>query len=275
MSSKYRLEVEGMDLAPGESVRMGCPFCLGEGKTFSLTKTEDGALLYNCYRANCTAKGVLGHSTALLSADRRRPRIVSPFDFEEYQSELTRLDEQARIVGVASFWHMPVDTWAKMGVMWHGFSSRLSLPIYGPDMSKRGYVQRIPPWSLSTKYPKTPKALTRLMNLSDPTLGWGPSYALRGTVTVVEDIPSAFRLADAGIRAVALCGTHVSSDAAIELASNTDSIRWALDKDATRKAVEHCRDFRYMFRHSSVALLPKDVKDMTRQEVDEWVSSLS
>ena len=92
---------------------------------------------------------------------------------------------------------------------------------------------------------------------------------------MVEDVPSAFRLAAAGERAVALCGTHVSADAAMELAAHTNKVRWALDRDATRKAVEHCRAFRYMFSESRTALLDKDVKDMTEAEVDEWVSSLS
>lgn len=58
MTFSYRDQLEmikGIHLAEGERKTLDCPFCGGRRK-FSITK-QDGRLLWNCFRASCTAKG--------------------------------------------------------------------------------------------------------------------------------------------------------------------------------------------------------------------------
>ena len=47
-----------IDIDAGNTKRMHCPFCGGRN-TFTISKLEDGATLWNCYRDRCPARGGL------------------------------------------------------------------------------------------------------------------------------------------------------------------------------------------------------------------------
>ena len=58
MTYSYREQIDVLkkiSLAEGERKTLDCPFCGGRRK-FSITKL-DGMVLWNCYKASCTAKG--------------------------------------------------------------------------------------------------------------------------------------------------------------------------------------------------------------------------
>ena len=58
MTYSYREQIDVLkkiSLAEGERKTLDCPFCGGRRK-FSITKL-DGMLLWNCFRASCSAKG--------------------------------------------------------------------------------------------------------------------------------------------------------------------------------------------------------------------------
>lgn len=59
MSYSYREQldiIKQIHMAEGQSRSLDCPFCGGR-KKFTITKTDDGVTLWNCYRASCPAKG--------------------------------------------------------------------------------------------------------------------------------------------------------------------------------------------------------------------------
>ena len=82
----------------------------------------------------------------------------------------------------------------------------------------------------------------------------------------MEDIPSAVRLAKY-TGAVSLQGTDFCDDTINEIAEETQSVVWALDEDATQKAIKYCKKYRLMFKHSRVQPLIKDIKNMEEKEL--------
>lgn len=90
-------------------------------------------------------------------------------------------------------------------------------------------------------------------------------------MAVVEDPFSAIRASDY-LDAVALCGTIVSEGLAIELRrAKVGPIYLALDKDAYAQTIEQCIKYRSLVRMLPVQL-PKDLKDMTHEELDVWMN---
>jgi hypothetical protein len=87
---------------------------------------------------------------------------------------------------------------------------------------------------------------------------------------VVEDIPSAVRVAMCGANAVALLGTIVNEEKALEIAEyGPRPIVIALDQDATAKAFQIVRKYGLMWDDYHVLPLKKDIKDMRHESVME------
>jgi hypothetical protein len=254
--SRAELELDALELEPGQSVRMDCPFCKQPGKTMSLTHREDGTLLYHCYRASCVGGGVLGNGIATYRAPRTTP--LASRAKQNIEAEL-RWPE-----GSGECWGFYVADLIAAGVMWHDLTQRLALPVYAPDFRLRGRVLRCMPGDS-----RTPKALMWMYE-NGPTLGWN---RVRGdTTVVVEDLPSCLKLGECGYRAVALNGTHMTEEAIQELDRNTTNVIWALDRDAFAKAQEHEKQLRLYFGKSMTLLLERDFKDMGWKEIDECLS---
>ena len=96
--------------------------------------------------------------------------------------------------------------------------------------------------------------------------------ARRG-VWVVEDQFSAMRLWQHGLSAVALLGTHINHERAVEISSVSNDVFLALDKDATAKAIEYATKFRYAF-NAKVVALTRDIKDQTEEELKELIANV-
>lgn len=90
---------------------------------------------------------------------------------------------------------------------------------------------------------------------------------------MVEDQFSAMRLWQEGVSAVALLGTHINHERAVELSSVTRNVVIALDKDATNKAIAHAAQFRYAL-DAKVVALTKDVKDLDEKELKELLNDI-
>jgi hypothetical protein len=107
--------------------------------------------------------------------------------------------------------------------------------------------------------------------LDQPWQHW--AYTKGDRIFVVEDIPSAERLAQAGVGAVALVGTHASDDCVDEMVEVAKGrpIFLALDKDAVGKSFA-ILDRLSLRARAFVALLPVDIKDMTHGELVSWLN---
>lgn len=265
--SRAELELEAATLEPGQSIRMVCPFCGGGSsneRSLSLTHAEDGAILFHCYRAHCGASGALGGA-------RRLKRIATPPPVRKDSRVKENIEYRLRTIPsgfLPPCWGMPDFVLHVAGVLWDEDTQRLALPIWGPLGQLRGRVLRVPPGS-----GVMPKTLTWMYE-DVPVLSWWGSPH-NESVIVVEDIPSAMRLAHLNYRAVALNGTHLSDDAVEELDSNATNVLWALDPDAVGKAIAWLVRTRMYFNQCSVLNIDKDIKDMTDTEVESWLSNIS
>ena len=78
MSTSYADQwsvLSSITLHEGETRTLDCPFCGGHRK-FSISKTEEGVTVWNCYRASCTSKGSRGGKRTVASLHKaleRRP----------------------------------------------------------------------------------------------------------------------------------------------------------------------------------------------------------
>lgn len=87
-------------------------------------------------------------------------------------------------------------------------------------------------------------------------------------IVLVEDMLSATKLNQLGIRSVCLLGTNINDNLVNRLLElNEEHVVLALDKDATAKAVKLSMSIGYLFKKFTVLPLEKDIKDMTSEEI--------
>lgn len=255
-STRASVAAESAGMEAGDTLRIVCPECGGGSsgeRSMSVTVKDDGAVLFFCYRASCGARGVLGGSPSTISG---LVRTSSP----KYKS---KPDISGRLVDCPD----SVNFWPKsFGVKWDPDTGRVALPVYSPTGLVRGWVLR--------SYDKgvTPKALS-WPTVAEQQLGWNLEQG--NQVVVVEDVPSAIKLAELGVRAVSLCGTHMTTEAMDELIAEAEDVVWALDGDALAKAQSWDKRTRIHFRNTAVILLQKDFKDQTEEEAYECLREIS
>jgi hypothetical protein len=264
---KAELEIEYADLAPGESRRDLCPQCGGgesREKTFVVTKSEtNDALLFFCFRSKCRARGAVGGSpTRLASFVPTRPKRFK-----------TKPDPSGRFIPIvlgteSSIWELSLEVLSEFGAEWDNYDNRLALPVYGPIGAIRGWVLRD---ITGTREKKVLAYPTK----EEPQLGWNRQYFTPEDVVVVEDIPSAIRLGQFGVRAVALNGTHLTEEATDELVGEAQCVVFALDRDAFDKAKRLEKQLRIHFDKTACLLLPKDFKNQNNEEVVNCLSEIS
>lgn len=258
--SRAELELEGASLEPGQSIRLVCPFCGGgahKERSLSLTLRTDGALLYNCYRNACTARGALGGN-----------RLPKEAPVAAYRTKPDPTDRLAELENFSMYWDMIGHELRRLGWKWDPETERLALPVFGPRHVRRGYVLRAPPGST-----KVPKVLT-VPTAPEPQLAWNLVND-PGRVIVVEDIPSATKLNFGSYRAVALNGTHMTDEAREELMANTEAVVFALDADAFAKGVKYASQFGLYMKSATALKLEKDFKDMDAGEIDKCLLGIS
>lgn len=149
---------------------------------------------------------------------------------------------------------------------------RILMPVKGPKGNVRGYLLR------NFKGNNTGAKTLTYQQTTEPWVHWAQYTSGVPFHVIVEDIPSAERLAAVNVGAIALMGTHMTDDVESEILEHTagQMLVVALDRDAVRKGIA-IRD-RLRMRKSTrvtVGLLEKDVKDMTEEELDLWVKSVS
>jgi hypothetical protein len=266
VSERAIIAAEGSTLEPGGSVRTVCPFCQGgrsSEKTLVITLSDDGALLFVCHRANCGARGSLGGGCIVRKPEKRLP-TPRPLDTDELYPIYGR-----EIELIEGDWHMKPPRWWKHHVGMH----MIAMPVFDPQFRTRGHILRQYP---GYKGPK-PKSLTFKEKVDEPWLHWA---SVGRHIFVVEDIPSAERLALLGYGAVAILGSYIGDDAMLEIVSvanrrKDDTLYISLDRDATKKAMEYADKIRLL--HHRVCVLtpyPKDFKNLSPEELNECLSGM-
>lgn len=145
------------------------------------------------------------------------------------------------------------------------------MSIRTPHDTHRGWVLR----SALDRKVRT-KAYTYFDKPATPKASWYRPIgrpAVPNTV-LVEDIPSAIRASEY-MTAVALLGTNVPKDAAMEIAEHKRGrIIVALDADATAQAIRLAADNALLWGDVGVAILTKDLKDMTEEELCTTINKM-
>jgi len=258
MNYKTTITLLATDLQAGDTLRVICPRCGGgstEEKSLSVTRSEDGVLLWQCFRDKCPEKkgDSSVDSSYIPSLERkevRKPRKV--FDGTTKALTDTHLARLKAMWGIESppYWYYTPD-----------YGGRIAMSIRGPKYTHRGWVLR------DIRGVARTKAYTFLEE-GQESLSWYKNHSDRPTV-LVEDIPSAVR-ASHYVNSVALIGTAIGLDKALEIAQYaTRPIVIALDQDATAKSFQHAERYGLMWDGPEILTLNKDMKDMSHDELQE------
>lgn len=287
---RIKSELGMLNIPIGASIQTRCPAC--SKKKLSVTNKDGAGYLYNCFRASCGFKGYLPlhNGTSLV---RELPIASGTQRVNRYTKPLFPLDDDAREVlyRKIGFTNYHIE---QSGVRlaepnpWE--PARCAFPIYDANKGLKGYVLRSYAPHVRTK------ALTFMENseytrsswyrrmspdpqtFADTTIQNCWTAFNSGAVILVEDIPSAVRLSLYS-DTIALLGTTLDTRDIKNITDKYRKIVIALDADATVQALRLHRVLG-MWRPTYVWELPKDIKDMTEQELRteiecRWVSTES
>jgi|TARA_R100001530_G_scaffold106104_1_gene74112 hypothetical protein len=249
----YRTQLQtitDLGLAPGESHRGECPFC-GRWNTFNAS--NDGrSLQWYCYHVDCEAKGIKGaglteDSFKGLTTDTELDIIAYelPNWFVEPERELRAMSHLKSVNALPAY---------KDGLIRVRYDLQQDRLVYltrhdgvvvgGVGRTLRGQK---PKWY---KYGYTSEGL--LVS----------SHTRSGHVVVVEDAPSAAVVATTWNQdGFALLGTGMTQEMLEILRGGYGQVTVALDKDATRKALELVTYLKFFIPNTRLMMLEEDIKD--------------
>lgn len=252
-----------------ESRSFDCPVCT-KRKKMSITK-QDGVILYNCYSAGCSERGVIG-DTSIGKVDKKIRKLNT------YTNELYPLNEEDIDYFFRRF-HIdrPLDT-----DIVKTEANEYAFPLRDVMGRRIGIVVRQKSWAGDIRPPVTPpkdsygspKAMT-YRSSHKPMAGYYSTGKKPDTVVVVEDCLSAIRcdyeVGDSmNVATVALGGTNISHDTARDIARlKGKEVVIALDEDATDVAFRLAKRWGLCFNSCRVAILDRDLKDTPRGEIAE------
>lgn len=267
------IRIEGMGLSIGENATTQCPFCGGSSRnreSLSISRTDTG-LLYNCYRASCPAKGFISSNPSEITKHVPQPKRKS----RPYTKATTLLPE------IVSQWldksfAISEDTTRAEGWRWNPDEQRIVMPIRDSYHHVIGHNSRY--WSdldAGNVGIGGGKSITYWNNPDVAKLHVPMATGISGNVVLVEDMPSAVRLAQ-DYNCIALLGTHLTAEMAATLAAmRYDNVIFALDADATAKALKLKNQWSFYFLRTTVLPLPgPDIKDMSILEYNEFLERL-
>lgn len=266
-SERDAVELDYSNLGDGTTAAgQVCPACQGgSSKEGSLSITRRGGLLlYNCHRASCDFHGAIdvvggGGKPALWNQEKPRRTNIPTYEIREATLRL-----------LAIKYSIGIEILRSAQLRWSGdgdghFDRRVCFPIYGPDLKERGTSYR------SYEAGVKPKAIIELRSANDVACSWYKWLRTSDTLIIVEDQMSAIKLAPY-VHSMALLGTHLSDTKAEEVvAGKYDKVLISLDADATYTAIKMQLAHRNNIKNLYVAGLGKDIKDMTKGELDEYL----
>lgn len=244
-----------------------CPKCNG-GRSKETTLSvgrSGGSLWWRCHRASCGWVGKDSNASTSLPGETHstkksrsvsldRQRLPSPLKHE--LMEKYSLDEET--LGRAGWSYTPdyLVRFPEGGSKSYG--PRVIFPLYGPAGQVRG--EQFRSYSGHNK-----KAM--IDGLTDQQMtSWYRWRRYGRVLTIVEDIPSAVRIAQAGVDSLALCGTILNFDRVKEIREQEYlSIHLALDNDAFNQAVRYASSFGKYLPNMRVKYLDMDFKDMPQE----------
>lgn len=246
-----------------------CPFCKGgvnSDKSLSIRRGPYHAR-YCCHRSSCGQHGVVD-----MTAIQEAPVSVA------FKPKLSKIREELALL---EYTEIPASVYLTLnekysldeellrfgGFKWTPTKKRVVMPIRTPMGIPIGITLR----TLDKEV--KPKTLTYIHTTDVPIA----SFYLHGAagnkpMWIVEDQISALRLSEY-VDAVALLGTNLTDSLIMYIKRLAiKHIVICLDADAKQKALEHCKNFSALIEKISVRFPPKDIKDMSRKELEDFLS---
>ena len=244
--------ITDINIGEGQSITTDCPFCSGRHK-FTISK-RDGTTLWNCYRASCNAKGAFksGFKTGEL-----RDKLNG------VKTEFTRRSRPVPEVTSNPSHHAAVLEYLERNNCSFAFQNRLANIRYNPVDDRvlfytnggRGAIGRhlgsaVPKWLC---YGET----SGILKVGDSPNG-----------VIVEDAASACAVAATNLYSgIAILGTNISPLQKQQLMA-FDSVTIALDKDASKMALNHLRRLRSLIK-TRIVFIENDLKNYMPRRIIE------
>ena len=257
MDYRYQLnKIQELNVGLGQSYRGDCIFCLNRN-TLSV-RHENGRLVWNCFHANCSAKGMT--DSELRAEDLEKflnPSVIEPSkEFVIPKHFVTVFGNDKAREYLESFGIL--DTEARL--MYDVKQNRLVFLV--EDNGKVvGAVGR----SLDNTAPKWYK------------YGTPPVPFIVGTNKyvgfIVEDCISACKVAISGFTGIALMGTSIPENFVQPIVDKVERAFVCLDRDATEKSFK-LRDCLSHVIPTQIKMIDKDLKWLSVDELKEWGNKL-
>ena len=251
--------VESLTIAPYGRYRSDCPLC-GKPNTFSVSDNGFERLWY-CFHADCNTKGGTGIN---LTRDNSSQAFVKK---ETKQGEID-IDFVIPDTFVSLSRNINAENYVKQVHSYNAYLDGLADIRY--DFQKDRVVYLVKDGD------KVIDATGRSLTNSKPKwLRYGTSRqpfvcGIADNLFVVEDCPSACSISNI-VTGMALMGTSLL-DSHIQVTQNYKKIFVALDKDATRKAVDIVRHLSN-YVPTKLVVLKKDLKNMEKEERDDFINN--
>jgi len=238
-----RQHLDGLEIPSGSTKRSDCPLC-GGSNSFSVTNNA-GVLLFNCYRAGCTAHGATEGSFTLNDAESVYARMAGtsskpdvsftiPGHFKPINGEVEKyldVKENRTVYLIRDYLGKAVDAAGRTNVK----GVRPKWKRYGK--SEHPYVA-------------------------------GP---FSGIAVIVEDCISAEAVRKSGYTGIALLGTNLGSYS-MGLLRVFDGAIVALDYDATGKGISITEKLSWYLPTTSV-ILREDLKYFNAEQIKEQLKN--
>lgn len=257
--------------------RWDCPFCGGGGnkdRAFSITRTDEVTVLYDCHRASCGRSGRvsspgihiprLDPKTIIVSDNS--PVSVRKFTPKEYRGNLGELGTKW-LSSLSNRFGLEPEELLDEGWREDIETGRLVYPIRSSIGLRRGFETRRAPWH-DAGIPKT----IAYREHDCPWVGWFRGIGT-GPVVLVEDMVSALKVSRQ-YQVACLMGSHIGIEHIWEISSvhKEAGIILALDRDATEKAERFVRDWQFVLSNFRHVLLSNDLKHSSDKEIKEIIS---
>ena len=232
--------IHDLSLVNGETKRMACPVC-NTKNTFTVTNNM-GSIVWNCYKASCTAGG--GTRTSLTANDIRKTlgRVAEETHAITFDRPEWFVRDYKKIASFCNQWQLDAQD---LGLLYDVREHRVVFPVvHGGvtvDATGRSLGNRIPKWK---RYGKSVL----------------PYVSGRGkTAVVVEDCVSAAVVGSDVYVGVAVLGTSLSNGHKQYLSQFSSAII-ALDPDALPKTLQFAKELRGYVDNVKVLRLEDDLK---------------
>ena len=256
MDYRYQLnKIQELNIGLGQSYRGDCVFCLNRN-TLSV-RHENGRLVWNCFHANCTAKGMTDSELRAEDLDK----FINPSKTEPSKEFVipkhfvtvfgnNKAREYLESFGIS-------DTEARL--MYDVKQNRLVFLVEDNGMVVGAVGRMLHPYSNTA--PKWYK------------YGTPPVPFIVGTNKyvgfIVEDCISACKVALAGFTGIALMGTSIPDNFVSPIVDRIDRAFICLDRDATEKSFK-LRDCLSHVIPTQIKMIDKDLKWLSVEELKEW-----